>query len=101
MTVAGLVRAQRLTRAADGAAGLGYVRLGDVGHRLPERVRGLSVAEIALEVVVADAIVVVAEVGVALAAASRIFGGHLLLLPVSASRGARYGAGTTCSTCAA
>src|SRR3954451_20605112 len=99
MTLAFLVRAQRLARAADRAAGLGYVGLGDVGHRLPKRVRGLGVAEVALEVVVADAIAV-AEVGFRLAAASRVFGGHVLLLPVTASRGARDGAGTTCSTCA-
>ena len=64
---------------ADGAAGrtgLGEVRLRDVGHRLPERVGRLGVAEVALEVVVADAIVGAEFFGVAVASAARTFGGH-------------------------
>src|SRR4051812_34046677 len=89
-----------LGRAARNGAGLGEVRLRHVGHRLPERVRGLGRTEVSLVVVIADAIGVAEGLGVWVTPAARTVGSHLAVLSLNASRDARYAAGTTCSTCA-
>jgi hypothetical protein len=68
------------------------------GLGLPEWIGRLGLAEIALVVIVADAVVAEVFLGVALSPAWTI-GGHRAV--PSASRGDRYGTGTTCSTCAA
>ena len=107
-------RCARAARAAadvlrTGPPALGDVRLRHVGHRLPERVGRLGVAEVALVFVVADAIVgeivvgsvVVADVVVELVVAVFAAGRSVAMAASSASRDARYAAGTTCSTCAA
>ena len=53
----------------------GEMRVGDVGHRLPERISRFAVAGVARDFIVADA--VLAEISVGVASAGWTIGGHL------------------------